>query len=142
MFLKPKQEQRPGLRLAWIGTGILILFLLSGLALAACTPASPSPVDGGVQKAVNETAAVPDENTPAVIAARRFLASKLGVKQSQLKFISVEAVAWNDACLELGRANERCNKVVTPGYLVKMEMSGVIHRLHTSATGQVVRVEE
>jgi hypothetical protein len=53
--------------------------------------------------------------------------------------ITLEQREWSDSCLELGQANESCALVVTPGFLVVLEVNGQQFEFHTDQTGTNIR---
>ena len=76
--------------------------------------------------------------SPAVLAAIRSLASALGLPADQIKLISVEAVEWTDSCLGVSRPDASCLQVITPGYLVVLEANGQQYEYHTNQDGSIV----
>jgi hypothetical protein len=79
------------------------------------------------------------EYPEAAYKARDFLAKELGIPADQITIISAEAMDWPDSCLGLGRADEMCAQMITPGYKVILEVQGKQYELHTDATGESVR---
>ena len=65
-----------------------------------------------------------NSNTPSPTEDERLVplikhaAKQLGIKQSEIVFVSMIAEEWPDACLGLPEKDEMCAMVVTPGYLV------------------------
>jgi hypothetical protein len=85
----------------------------------------------------------PNDQLPAYVnAARRWLAGELPVPAAQVKYIADEPAEWSDSCLGLGKANESCAAVVTPGYKITLEVNGTQYIVRTDETAQVVRLEE
>ena len=69
-----------------------------------------------------------DEALPAVVAARTDLATRFERPVTDVQVLSVDAMTWPDACLNvtfLGRQDEVCAQVITPGYEVVLECGGV-----------------
>lgn len=76
-------------------------------------PSSPTPVVLRI--------ATPPAGVAAEIAAGRAieaLAEWLGVSQTALSVLAVEAVAWSDACLGIQIPGRLCAQVITPGWRV------------------------
>jgi hypothetical protein len=89
------------------------------------------------------SAAVPAGTTAvqpeAVVAAIQQLAASAGVDISQVSVVRFEATEWTDSCLGLGQANESCAQVVTPGFLVVLEVNGQQFEFHTDQAGTNIR---
>ncbi len=62
-------------------------------------------------------------NLPADVAnaVLRDAAQRLNVSSSQVKIVKAERRTWSDGCLGLGRPQDSCAAVVTPGWLVVVE---------------------
>ncbi len=62
-------------------------------------------------------------NLPANVAnaVLRDAAQRLNLSLSQLKIVEAERRNWSDGCLGLGRPQDLCAAVVTPGWLVTVE---------------------
>jgi hypothetical protein len=82
---------------------------------------------------------VQPEEPAAVIAARRALASQLGVDFNLVQAIHIEPVQWQDSCLGLGGPAESCLQAATPGYRILLVAKGNRYEFHTDADGQTVR---
>lgn len=70
--------------------------------------------------------------------ARDFLAAQLNIPIEQVKIVSAEAVEWSDSCLGLGKPEEICAQMITPGYRVMLEAEGKSYEAHTNQSGDVV----
>lgn len=101
--------------------------ILSMMPMSTPTPALGKP-DMGIDPVQPE----------AAFKARDFLAVQLGIPSPDIKIISAEAVEWSDSCLGLGKPEEICAQVITPGYKVILEASGQRYEAHTDQTGDVV----
>lgn len=64
---------------------------------------------------------------------KKHAASQLGIKQSEIVFVSMIAEEWPDACLGLPEEGEMCAMVVTPGYLVVFNSPQGRVDFHTNA---------
>ncbi|HPH95101.1 MAG TPA: hypothetical protein PKW33_02970 [Anaerolineaceae bacterium] len=82
----------------------------------------------------------PDPSLPYVIAGRDALAKALSLNPDTVKAIAFEAVNWNDACLGVANAGEVCAAVITPGFRLTFEASGMRYEVRTNDTGEIVRV--
>jgi len=81
-------------------------------------------------------------NEAITASAVTFLADQLGLTPDDIQVISTEAMEFSDACLGLGRADESCAQVITPGYVVKLSASGQEYEARTNENGTVVRVAD
>jgi len=75
---------------------------------------------------------------PAVSAAVEHLAGELSVSPQEVTVVSFEAVQWPDASLGCPQAGMAYAQVVTPGYLVLLEVGGRQVEVHTDETGRSV----
>jgi heat shock protein HslJ len=121
----------------------IALSLLTGLILtvAACAPQGPGvPVTG--ETSVPSTTASPFPELPpeAVLDAQQWLATQLGAAAQQVQIVEVEQAEWTDSCLGLGRANESCLQVITPGWRAVFEVNGQRYEVHTNETGSTIRL--
>jgi hypothetical protein len=79
---------------------------------------------------------VPD----AIVAAvKPVLASALGVAETDIKLVSAQIVEWPDSCLGVAAPGVACSQVVTPGYLLVLEVNGQQYEYHTNGDGSVVK---
>jgi hypothetical protein len=78
---------------------------------------------------------------PAAAAARKDLATKLGVGEGSIVIMLIENKTWSDGCLGLGGPAESCLAAQTEGFRVELEASGKTYVYRTDATGAAVRAE-
>lgn len=120
---------------------IVVLPLLAGLVLAftACAPQPPGiPVTGqtSTPPALGATPILPPK---AILDAQQWLASQLNMATDQILIIDVEQAEWTDSCLGLGRLNESCLQVITPGWRGTFQVNGVTYEIRTDETASVIR---
>jgi hypothetical protein len=60
----------------------------------------------------------------------------------RVDFLSIERREWPDACLGIARSDEACAEVVTPGFLIIVEIDGQRFTFHSDETGQIIRLEQ
>ncbi|MBN1954483.1 MAG: hypothetical protein JW900_05455 [Anaerolineae bacterium] len=77
----------------------------------------------------------------AASAAEAFLAQELDLTVDEIQLVSYERAEWPDGCLGLGKKDEGCIQVITPGWRVVLEAQGRKYTLRTDETGQVIRME-
>ncbi|MFB8788349.1 MAG: hypothetical protein U7123_05740 [Potamolinea sp.] len=88
------------------------------------------------------SANVPDAVSNAVL---QFASGQLGVPTSRLRIVKSQQQTWQDSCLGLPRAVERCMGIVTQGWRVTVEnrqqqQQQYVYR--TNNTGSQVRAED
>ena len=102
---------------------IVFAVSLFALVLAACASAAAS--------------------QPAeVVAAREWLAERLGVEVERVTIRSSEEVEFSDGCLGLGGPAESCLAAITPGWLIIFEVDGDAYEVHTDEGASQIRVKE
>jgi heat shock protein HslJ len=121
-------------RLTSLGVSVCVLLL------AACAPAgSGIPVTGETIPAETPTA-FPNLPPKAVLDAQQWLATQLNVAIEQVEVIEVEQAEWPDSCLELGRPDESCAAVITPGWRAVVEVNGQRYEVRTDETASTIRL--
>lgn len=118
--------------------GLFMLGLV--LMISACVPRAP----GLPVTAETKTPGIPSASTAlpaeAVLNARQWLAMQLNMAVEQVQIIEAEQAEWTDSCLGLGRPDESCLQVITPGWRVVLEVNGQRYEVRTDRTGSVIRV--
>ncbi len=126
-----------------LSTGLLSFLLLLG----ACVPQMPPTTENSAEIPVNSGEGAPEgsiHNLPVpagVKAARDTLAARLGIASNMITIQTAYEKQWPDGCLGLGRPEESCMAVITPGYEVTMTYGGGEYVYRTDAEGSVVRAE-
>lgn len=82
----------------------------------------------------------PDPSLSYVIAGRDALAKAYSLNPDTIKAVMLEPVNWGDACLGAAASGEVCAAVITPGFRLIYEASGMRYEVHTNDTGAIVRV--
>ena len=62
------------------------------------------------------------------------------VALGDVQVVSAEPTEFNDGCLGFGRPDESCIQVITPGWIVILDVGGQTYEAHTDETGQQVRL--
>ncbi|RJQ36147.1 hypothetical protein C4552_04275 [Candidatus Parcubacteria bacterium] len=121
----------------------LIITILVGIALAAgaywywtnaadtngaLTPPAATPTP---------TPTPPANVSPAAAAARKDLAGRLGVPESDITVVMETARDWPDACLGLSLTDRVCAQVITPGFEITLHAHGEDFFYRTNADGSV-----
>jgi heat shock protein HslJ len=116
--------------------------ILMALILAACAPQEPGvPVTGETAVSGAETVVATLGVTPeAVLAAQQWLATQLSVAAEQVQIVEVGQAEWTDSCLGLGRPEESCLQVITPGWSAVFEINGQRYEVRTDETGSIIRL--
>lgn len=120
----------------------IVLVFLMGLilAVAACAPQEPGVPVTGETSTVSTPAVSPDLPAKAVLDAQQWLAAQLSVAIEQVNLIEAEQAEWTDSCLGLGRPNESCLQVITPGWRVVFEVNGQRYEVRTDRAASSIRV--
>lgn len=104
-----------------------------GVMLSACTGRLPT---------TQEIPLVEDLLPPgAAVEIQNQVSEALGVSIQDIQIKSVEQMDWLDSCLGLGGADEVCEAVITPGWLVVVTVNGDELRYRVNETGTVIRQE-
>jgi hypothetical protein len=74
----------------------------------------------------------------AVQAALQNLANALGISQDQVSLVSAASIEWPDSCLGIQRTNVTCAQMITPGYLIILEVHGRQYEYHTDSAGNQI----
>jgi hypothetical protein len=131
---------------------LIIMLIVVGLLVGACTPANTETGKSGPTKT---SAPVPSTQTsvptpyesqipiPAgAAAAQKLLAERLNISIDQINIRQIEQKQWPDACLGLQQPDEMCAVVITDGFQVMMEAQGSTYEAHTDMDGKQVRFAE
>ncbi len=73
-------------------------------------------------------------------AVQEFLVSELGVALGDVQVIQADPMEFSDSCLGLGGPEELCAQVITPGWIVVVDVQGETYVAHTDELGQQVRL--
>lgn len=76
---------------------------------------------------------------PAEDAARKQLASNLGIDVSQISVVSDADVEWPDSCLGVQQEGLMCAQIVTPGHLIVLSANGLQYEYHTNGDGSSIQ---
>jgi hypothetical protein len=90
----------------------------------------------GAQPTVEPTGLPPK----AVQDAQKQLVDQLSALGEQVRIVEIEPASWPDTCLGLGRPDEVCAQVITPGWRVILEINGQMYEVRTDETGSIVRL--
>jgi hypothetical protein len=59
----------------------------------------------------------------------------------RVSFLSIERTEFPDGCLDLPEQDEACTQVITPGFLIVVEIDGQRFVFHSDESGQNIRQE-
>lgn len=93
---------------------------------------TPSPLDSTPEDL--------EDYPPAVWAAIEDLALHLDISPDQVQVISFQEEEWPDSCLGLSVPDEMCLQVITPGYLILLDVNGQRYEYHTDQSGGTLRI--
>lgn len=113
---------------------LCLLFLAAGLPTAEAnlpiqTPTIPTPWDEGAMQPLT-----------AAVNARRALAETLNVAEADIRITQIVEAQWSNACLGLPEPGEMCAEVITPGFLVMLQVGGQTYEFHTDYEGEAIRM--
>jgi hypothetical protein len=77
---------------------------------------------------------------PAVVAAEKALAKKLAIPTTEITIHSYDQTEWPNGCLGAEVSGEMCIQVITPGYLVILQVKDQFYEVHTNNSGSSVRI--
>jgi len=122
--------------------------------LSAPSPASPSQLEA----TITPTGDTPTETNPTspasipqltitpvgpdqeaiVQKATEMLADKLGIDPDVIELFTVQAVDWPDESLGCPLGGQNYAQVITPGFLIELEVDNAIYDFHTDKNGRVL----
>jgi len=117
--------------------GWLVMFEVDGQTYELHTDETGEQV-----RLASDISGIPVDPEAATAAAVAYLASQLGVAESEIEVIALEAAEFSDSCLGLGGPAESCLQVMTPGWLFTLGAAGREYEVRTDGTGLVVRMAE
>ena len=109
-------------------------------ALDSVTPVLLHMVETAQLKIAAPQPEVGYDHIPAVATAKRRLATHLSISEDAIRVVSAEAVEWSDACIGIHEPGQMCAQVITPGYLIMVDVGAQSYELHTNASGSVVGI--
>jgi hypothetical protein len=68
------------------------------------------------------------------------LSRDLGISANEIKIIYFEQIDWPDACLGMPQEGQACAQIITPGYLVKLEVNGEEVEFRSDLDGKLIRM--
>ncbi|MCL6648796.1 MAG: hypothetical protein K6U89_10730 [Chloroflexi bacterium] len=77
---------------------------------------------------------IPAEAAAVVAAAKSQLAAEHGVDVSQVRLRSLEETTFPDTSLGCPEAGRFYLQVLTPGYIIRLELAGTVYEFHASRT--------
>ncbi|HSM54787.1 MAG TPA: hypothetical protein VK879_01415 [Candidatus Sulfomarinibacteraceae bacterium] len=131
--------------------GLYLILVL--IILAACSPAdnepaaapeatATTPIGEPTTEAATPTPEAVQVGAEAIAAAMDNLSEILDVEESEITLDSITDMEWPDACLGLAEADEMCAQVITPGYLIVLEIDGEVYEVRTDREGRTVRIQQ
>lgn len=87
--------------------------------------------------------ALPVDTAPPIVIEhiQAYLSEETPFSPAQAQVQQIEAMTWNDACLELARPGELCAQMLTPGYKIMVMTPEGMMDLHTNQSATVIRPE-
>jgi hypothetical protein len=114
----------------------ILILLLAGLALAACSSNQAN------TPATEENPALENTLPPEVaLNVQNFIIESMGVTAETIEIKNVEQKDWPNGCLGLPEGDEACVEAITPGWLLTFNIDGQEYRYRVDQTGTVIRQE-
>jgi len=87
--------------------------------------------------------ALPVDTAPPIVIERvqQYLSEETPFSPAQAQVQQIEAVTWNNACLELAQPGELCAQMLTPGYEITVTTPKGMMDLHTNQQATLIRPE-
>ena len=114
----------------------MIVLLLAGLALAACSSNQANPPATQVNPAL-EDVLPPD----VALNVQNYIIETTGVAVENIEIRNVEQMDWPNGCLGLPEGDEACVEAITPGWLLTFNVNDQEYRYRVDQTGTVIRQE-
>ncbi len=105
-----------------------------------CSPKTGVP-DDVIPPAPGNSQDTPDALNQVANVAKGMLAEQLKIDPSGIVLAGMEEKTWSDTCLGLGRSDESCAQVETPGYLITLTVDSTRYTFHSDLAGTNVRTE-
>ncbi|MDZ4278539.1 MAG: hypothetical protein U1B78_05315, partial [Dehalococcoidia bacterium] len=77
-----------------------------------------------------------------VIRTREDVAMRFDATAEDVEVVSIVEREWPDSCLDvsyIGQEDEACAQVITPGYLIILQLAETVYQYHTDEAGDNVR---
>jgi len=113
-----------------------LLVVLVSVLLSSCSLSTAVPATQNVPTLVVET--LPPG---VVVEIQNRVSETLGVPADQLQIDTVEQTDWPDSCLGLPEQDEACAEVITPGWLVVVDIAGTKYSYRVDESGTNIRQE-
>jgi hypothetical protein len=91
------------------------------------TPSLPTPVDPGLQSLIEK--------------AKADLAQRLSLSGTQINLVEFTEVEWSDSSLGCPQAGMDYLQVITPGYLILLEVNAQTYEYHSNRDTYFIRCE-
>jgi hypothetical protein len=83
-----------------------------------------------------------DQESPDLETARqiaRQIIQAVGPFMDRITFLSIEREEFSDACLDLPEQDESCAQIITPGFVITVELNGQQFVFHIDESGENIR---
>lgn len=77
-------------------------------------------------------------DSPAADAARRTVASALGIDPNGVIVQSIEAAHWTDTCFGIAVTDQNCDPASVDGFRILMSVNNSLYEAHTNMDGSIV----
>jgi hypothetical protein len=119
----------------WASGSLIVLYLGEDQALIDL-------LSNDLGTPITQPAESSDQTPQAVLQGQRVLAQDLNVALEDMQLVEYVPMEWSDGCLGLGRADEGCLAVITPGWRAVFEVNGQRYEVRTDESGDIVRWQQ
>ena len=123
---------------------IMLITLVMAAVLTACAvPGTDEPVPGVATpnpKPTDAPAVEFDSNDP-LVGIKKYLYEQYSILPGDVRLVEQQEREWSDSCLGLGRPDEICMQVITPGFIVTVETPRGTVVFHTASSLSAFRME-
>ncbi len=131
------------IKLSFSAIGLMLMLGLSACYVAAQPTTLPTATMVNASPTAVKPVTVPTPSVDwgpalgAVTAVTQDVVKRAGVDAGQVTFAKVEAVEWNDSSLGCPRPGAVYLQVITPGWLIEVQVGVKTFEYHTNYTGNV-----
>lgn len=142
--MKKRRQDSGGTKMKkWIFL-LAILFALAGCGPAPAPETEPAPVIDATASPIQIPVTPPVEDTVLqtfITQATEDLANRLGVDVDKITLLEARSVNWRDSSLGCPQPDMMYAQVITPGYLLLLDVDGAIYEYHADKRSTVLYCE-
>lgn len=123
---------------------VLTFFFIGGFGELNSFPTFQKDVQtmaGNSRTLEEESVGLSNDSLPAVSQATALLSAGLGISSEYISPIFTRAEMWPDSCLGLPEEGKMCAQVITPGYVVVLQVDGKEYAYRSNSDGSILRFD-